>query len=44
MQINPRHLLPGMHDKTMFKAAVEYSMGKTITTRSLVDDESSIEK
>ena len=44
MQVNPRHLLPEMHDKTMFKAAVEYSMGKTITTRSLVDDESSIEK
>ena len=44
MVVNPRHLLPEMHDKTMFKAAVEYSMGKNITTRSLVDDESSIEK
>lgn len=33
-----------MHDKTMFKAAVEYSLGKDITTRSLKDEKSSIEK
>ena len=33
----PKNLFPTLHEKTMFKAAVEYSMGQQITARSLVD-------
>jgi hypothetical protein len=37
MRVQPRHLLPKLHEKTMFKAAIEYTMGEAITTRSLID-------
>ena len=40
----PKHLLPKLHDKTHFKAAIEYSLGDQVTTRSLHDDQKEIER
>ena len=42
--VKPNHLLPGLHDKTHFKAAEEYSLINKDTHRSLNDKHREIEK
>ena len=37
VKLLPKNLFPQLHEKTMFKAAIEYSMGNQQTTRSLND-------
>ena len=45
VKLLPKNLFPHLHEKTMFKAAIEYSMGNNQqTTRSLNDHNLSIEK
>ena len=44
VKLLPKNLFPQLHEKTMFKAAIEYSMGNQQTTRSLNDQNLSIEK
>ena len=44
VKLLPKNLFPQLHEKTMFKAAIEYSMGNQQTTRSLNDHNLSIEK
>ena len=40
----PKNLLPALHTKTHFKAAVEYSLGPDLTHRSLHDENGKVEK
>ena len=42
--LQPKNLLPQLHEKTFFKAAMEYSLGDRITTKALNDTEGSIQK
>lgn len=43
-KVKPIHLLPILHNKTHFKAAMEYSMNDTLTQRTLRDDNRNIER
>ena len=42
LNFEPRHLFPNLHEKTLYKAAVEYSMGTQITASSLRDKKNTI--
>lgn len=44
MIVKPPQILPNLHLKTHFKAAVEYSMGPDHTHRSLINDTDDMEK
>lgn len=41
--LKPKNLLPNLHQKTHFKAAVEYTLGEEVTHRSLHDKTNEIE-
>lgn len=41
--LQPKNLLPNLHQKTHFKAAVEYTLGEEVTHRSLHDKKNEIE-
>ena len=40
--LQPKNLLPQLHEKTFFKAAMEYSLGEKVKTKALNDTEGSI--
>ena len=42
--LKPKNLLPNLHQKTHFKAAVEYTLGEEVTLRSLHDKNNEIEQ
>ena len=42
--VRPKNLLPQMHNKTLFKAAMEYAMGTEISTRTLKEHSEFVEK
>ena len=44
MILEPKQILPKLHDKTHFKAAQEYSMGNETVTKAMHDPSMTIQK
>ena len=42
--VRPKYILPQLHEKTHFKAALEYAIGQDMTAQSLRDDNKVIKK